>query len=211
VGVGGGGGSLRLLRPPVRGFDRGDGTMNLRNDACDRIALFAREGRLIQHGWHRTADDGRELACLLGAVGSGVTSPEACPADVMPVWLAHLLPTLFDGLPAERTADLGLRFAAALRSGRADDDVRSRWRARAEADARASACAAAPASAAWASASATWAAWAAEAAETAAWVAAAEAAADARAAARAARDAAAAARSACYARLFEALIEEMER
>ena len=38
--------------------------MNPRNDACDRIALFAREGRLIQHGWHRTADDGREVAWL---------------------------------------------------------------------------------------------------------------------------------------------------
>jgi len=192
--------------------------MNPRNDACDRIALFAREGRLIQHGWHRTADDGRELACLLGAIGSNVTSPEVCPADVMPTWLARLLPALFDGLPAERTADLGLRFAAALRSGSTGDDVRGRWLARAEADARASACAAAPA---WAAAWAAWAAEAAaraaaEAAEAAAARAAAEAAAawaaacaDAAAAARAAW--AAAARSACYARLFEALIEEMER
>ena len=35
--------------------------MNPRNDACDRIALFAREGRLIQRAWRRTAADGREL------------------------------------------------------------------------------------------------------------------------------------------------------
>jgi len=179
--------------------------MNLRNDACDRIALFAREGRLIQHGWHRTADDGRELACLLGAIGPDVTSPGACSADVMPTWLAHLLPTLFDGLLAERTADLGLRFAAALRSGSTGGGVRRRWLARVEADARVSACAAA------ARAATARAARAATARAATARAAAARAAACADAAAAAATATAAAARSACYARLFEALIEEMER
>jgi hypothetical protein len=139
----------------------------------------------------------------------------------MPVWLARLLPTLFDGLLAERTADLGLRFAAALRSGSTDDDVRGRWLARVEADAaaarasaaaaRASAASAAAARASAASAAAAWAA--AEAAMAAARAsAAAVACADAAAAAAEAAAAwAAAARSACYTRLFEALIEEMER
>ena len=63
--------------------------MNARTEAADRIAAFAREGRLVQDAWH-DEQDGRELACLLGAIGPEVKSPEDCPASVMPAWLAHL-------------------------------------------------------------------------------------------------------------------------
>ena len=35
-----------------------------------RIKQFADDGRIIRGQWHKTDSDGRELACLLGAVGA---------------------------------------------------------------------------------------------------------------------------------------------
>lgn len=68
-------------------------------------------GRRIWHRWTRlhhqvrtgTDAHGRHLACLLATVapecGEAMT-PDVCPADIMPLWLAHLTPWLADA-PAE--------------------------------------------------------------------------------------------------------------
>jgi hypothetical protein len=93
-----------------------------RDLACGRIELFANEGRLVQSSWH-IEQDGRQLACLLGSIDPSIDSPEACPSSVMPSWLAYLLPTLFDGVSADRSVDYGIRFAKALRSGNTDESV----------------------------------------------------------------------------------------
>jgi hypothetical protein len=86
--------------------------------AAERIITYAAEGRLIQHSWH---DDGggRDLACLLGAIDPSIDDPGKCPASVMPAWLAHMLPTVFDGLPNGRMLDRGLTFGKALREAAA--------------------------------------------------------------------------------------------
>jgi hypothetical protein len=192
--------------------------MSLRIEAAERMAEFAREGRLIQNAWHGERN-GRELACLLGAIGPGVFDPSDCPAEVMPAWLAHLLLTLFDGVRSERSVEFGLRFAEALRAKPVGDAVRDLWLARVvefardvAADAEAYAAAAADAEA-YAAADAAEAARAARAADAAADAArAADAAADAAeyAAYAKAAYAAANARANAFGTMFNWLIEEME-
>ena len=98
--------------------------LNLTRDmACDRIETFASEGRLIKSKWHSVEKDGRQLACLLGAIDDGIKDTIDCPASVMPPWLANLLPTIFDGVTEARASEYGIRFAKALRIGSADDHV----------------------------------------------------------------------------------------
>ncbi len=94
-----------------------------RETAAIRITAFADEGRLVQSKWHGTDRDGREIACLLGAIHPGINGAGDCPADIMPLWMAHLLPTLFDGVSAKKAPDYGRRFARALRYGNADESV----------------------------------------------------------------------------------------
>jgi hypothetical protein len=94
--------------------------------AADRIETHAREGRLLQGRWHLTDEEGRHLACLLGAIGEDIDEPAMCPASVMPPWLAYALPELFDCVRPDRAIEYGLRFAAALRTGSTSDKVRSR-------------------------------------------------------------------------------------
>jgi hypothetical protein len=105
-----------------------DRQLNLTRDmACDRMEEFASEGRLIQSAWHSVEADGRHLACLLGAIDDGIYAPSDCPASVMPLWLANLLPTLFDGVTEVRALEYGTRFAKALRIGNTDDHVMRRF------------------------------------------------------------------------------------
>jgi hypothetical protein len=94
-----------------------------REDAALRMLDFANEGRLIQRHWHEAREDGRELACLLGAIHPDVTHPSDCPASVMPNWMAELLPTLFDSVSRHKSTNYGRRFAEALRVGNTDDSV----------------------------------------------------------------------------------------
>ena len=72
--------------------------------AQERIELAAKahtEGRIIQGAWRRGGDSGRELVCALAAFGPDINSANDCPADLMPEWLAHLVPTLDDGVAAK--------------------------------------------------------------------------------------------------------------
>lgn len=69
---------------------------------ADRIEAAAHalaEGRIIQHAWRRRTD-GREFVCPLAAFGPDINSPKDCPAELMPPWMAELVPVLDDGVAA---------------------------------------------------------------------------------------------------------------
>jgi hypothetical protein len=97
--------------------------LEIDNDlAAGRIEAFAREGRLVQGKWHDgggggDGDDGggRELACLLASIDPRINSASACPASLMPAWVASLTVRLFDGLPVGRVMDIGLAYGDRVR------------------------------------------------------------------------------------------------
>jgi hypothetical protein len=64
--------------------------------ASQRILTHLHEGRLVQGTWHRERD-GRELACMLGAIAPHIDEASKCPSSVMPLWLARLVVPMFDG------------------------------------------------------------------------------------------------------------------
>jgi hypothetical protein len=92
-----------------------------------RFELLRREGRLIRLSWTGTDTRGRETACWLAAlapeVGRAMT-PAACPADIMPRWLAHLTVWLDDAPSDEAWPGLAARFGG----------LAGRWRVLAEDD-----------------------------------------------------------------------------
>ncbi|MDR3513745.1 MAG: hypothetical protein P4L73_19080, partial [Caulobacteraceae bacterium] len=79
--------------------------------AANNILAFAREGRLKQSNWHDRGADGQEIACLLGAIHPDINSTTACPAALMPRWLANLTVRLFDGVPTDRVTHYGEAYA----------------------------------------------------------------------------------------------------
>ncbi|MUO70085.1 hypothetical protein [Agrobacterium vitis] len=97
-----------------------------RAERIERLSTFAAEGRIIRGVWHRTAEDGRELACLLGALGSDISSSADCPADVMPRWLAGLTPSIDDNTSEEAWSGIIARYAAASKRWHALDGAA--WR-----------------------------------------------------------------------------------
>ncbi|MNU45831.1 hypothetical protein D3C71_346810 [compost metagenome] len=82
-------------------------------EALDRYKAFLDDDRLIQNGWHQE-QDGRQLACALGVLGQGVSSSKDCPAQVMPRWLAQMVPWMFDGQTTDDAKNWGLAFYAEL-------------------------------------------------------------------------------------------------
>lgn len=78
--------------------------------ASAAILQHVSEGRLAQRTWHKKDDEGREIACLLGAMHPSVKAPKDCNGDLMPMWLAELTPQLFDGIPEESARDVGERY-----------------------------------------------------------------------------------------------------
>ena len=79
-------------------------------EASANILRFVAECRLVQKTWHTKDAEGRELACALGAMHPSVTKPQDCNGDLMPLWLAELTPTLFDGIPATEVSNIGTRY-----------------------------------------------------------------------------------------------------
>lgn len=66
-----------------------------------RIALAKRahaEDRIMQGSWRGRDGQGRELVCALAAFGPDINGAGDCPAELMPRWLAELVPTLDDGI-----------------------------------------------------------------------------------------------------------------
>lgn len=88
-------------------------------------------GGLIQNAWHETGDDGRHLACGLGILGGNVTGPKDCPAQVMPLWLAQMVPHFFDNQPFDDAKAWGLSFYEQLQrlDGEIPFSVVHDWRA----------------------------------------------------------------------------------
>ena len=83
-------------------------------DAAANILRFAEEGRLTQSQWHGRGADGRDIACLLGAIHPSVTSAQECNGKLMPMWLAEYVPVGFDGLPASEIVPMARKFAACM-------------------------------------------------------------------------------------------------
>ena len=71
-------------------------------------------GTLIRNAWKGTDEQGRETACLLAALSPEVYNSEkasACPASVMPAWLAYLTPNIDDNGSIEAWPAMVRRYA----------------------------------------------------------------------------------------------------
>lgn len=80
----------------------------------DRLAA----GTLARRRWTGTDAQGRHIACLLATVAPVCgerKDPTACPADIMPEWLAHLTPCLDDAPSEEAWPGVVTRYAVVLR------------------------------------------------------------------------------------------------
>lgn len=75
-----------------------------RLERLDRLTSYIEQDRVIRQGWEGTDGQGRRTACVLAALAPEVAAaadrmfypPDACPAGLMPAWLAHLTPWLDD-------------------------------------------------------------------------------------------------------------------
>lgn len=70
-----------------------------RSRAAANLEKYILEERLVIGTWSTTDVQGREVGCLLHALGNGelnITSPEHCPSSVIPRWLAEFVPGAFD-------------------------------------------------------------------------------------------------------------------
>ena len=89
------------------------------NQRFDRLDQFIAEGRVLRFRWADTDADGRERACLLVAlapeVGQGVVS--ACPASLIPPWLAHLTLSLDDSVSEVAWPEVVREYARTVRLG----------------------------------------------------------------------------------------------
>ena len=99
-------------------------------EAFARYEAAFNEERLLQGNWH-LEKDGRQLACALGVLGDTVTGPGDCPAEIMPRWLARMVPWFFDRMEFGDARQWGLEFYAELKrlGGKAPFDVVYRWHA----------------------------------------------------------------------------------
>src|SRR5262249_39790713 len=79
-------------------------------EASANILAACEAHTLVQKHWHTRADDGRELACLLGSIGPGVNSASDCNAELMPLWLAEITVSLFDGISENAIYPMAQRF-----------------------------------------------------------------------------------------------------
>ena len=79
-------------------------------DASAAILSHVDAGTLAQGVWHDQGKDGHEIACLLGAIHPSVKEATDCNGDLMPMWLAELTPTLFDGIAAESIYQMARRY-----------------------------------------------------------------------------------------------------
>ena len=72
-------------------------------EVAAHVVALADAGRIIRGEWSSGA---REYVCALAAFGPDIYSPDDCPAEYMPGWLAQLIPTLDDGLFDDRAANV---------------------------------------------------------------------------------------------------------
>ena len=100
------------------------------SEAFERYEAALSAGNLVQGAWN-TEKDGRHLACALGVIGDHVGSPRDCPAQIMPRWLAQMVPWFFDRQKAEDAYPWGLAFYAELKriDGKVPFSVVHDWQA----------------------------------------------------------------------------------
>ena len=93
----------------------------------DRLDTLIADSRLVRSTWVGTDAQGRDTACLLAALSPEAGKAEdarACPADVMPTWLALLTPWLDDSGTVEAWPSVVRRYAALARRWYALDETR---------------------------------------------------------------------------------------
>jgi hypothetical protein len=84
------------------------------SERIDRLDTMIAEGRLIRRAW--TA--GHDRACLLAALSpeaGAAQTAAACPAELMPPWLAYLTPWLDDAPSADAWPHIVRRYASLAR------------------------------------------------------------------------------------------------
>jgi hypothetical protein len=86
-------------------------TYQIPPDALARFNDMVNTGRIIRGQWQSTDAQGRETACLLGALGSEITDTKHCPASYMPSWLAELTPAIDDNTSDENWPLIIKRYA----------------------------------------------------------------------------------------------------
>jgi len=98
-------------------------------DRVERLNSMISKGRIIRKSWVSADDQGREVACLLAALSpeaGEAENPEACPAEVMPAWFAHITPWLDDNGSYSEWRRVVRRYAACAARWSALDDAA--WR-----------------------------------------------------------------------------------
>ena len=91
-------------------------------ERVSRLNAMIAEDRIIRQRW----TDGHERACLLAALSPETGKAErasACPAHVMPPWLAHLTPWIDDEVSEDAWPGVIRRYAALARRWSALDDA----------------------------------------------------------------------------------------
>jgi hypothetical protein len=95
----------------------------------ERLNTFIHEGRIIRNAWTGTDVRGRETACLLAALSPEVVehgNASACPAELMPVWMAYLTPWMDDNASEAEWPRMVRRYAACAARWSSLDDAA--WR-----------------------------------------------------------------------------------
>ena len=87
-------------------------------DTYTRLRTVYDEGRILRGDWARTGADGRQMLCLLAAASPEVERThraDACPASVMPAWVAHLTSGLDDSVSLDAWPEVTRRYVETAR------------------------------------------------------------------------------------------------
>jgi hypothetical protein len=87
--------------------------MTTAQDYATRYKQAFETGTLTQGEFH-IERDGRQLACALGVIGPDINDAGDCPAQIMPRWLAQMVPAFFDKQKQDAAFLWGLEFTAEL-------------------------------------------------------------------------------------------------
>ena len=85
----------------------------------DRLEALIDAGRVTHHAWRDTDAEGRERLCWLAALSDEVAEERdasACSSQLMPSWLAHLVPSMDYGVSDGYREEAGRRLVSTVRS-----------------------------------------------------------------------------------------------
>ena len=80
----------------------------------ERLLALMAENRIIRKAWRGKTPNGRETACLYAALVPGARSTNDCPANLLPQWLADMVPGIDDSGSDSAWPGMVRRFAAVL-------------------------------------------------------------------------------------------------